>query len=74
MVKVVIDRDGCISCGACWTSCPEFFQENMEDNRSSVIEKYREGKLGEGEAPPELEDCIKGAAEQCPVQVIHAHP
>ncbi len=74
MVKVVIDRDGCISCGACWTGCPEFFQENMEDNRSGVIEKYRKGNLGEGEAPPELEDCVKEAAERCPAQVIHAPP
>lgn len=74
MVEVVIDRDGCISCGTCWTGCPEFFQESTEDNRSSVIEKYRKGSLGEGEAPLELDDCIKGAADQCPVQVIHATP
>jgi ferredoxin len=44
----------------------------MEDNRSSVIEKNRRGNLGDGELPPELEDCIKGATERCPVQVIHA--
>lgn len=71
MVKVVIDRDGCISCGACWTNCPEFFEENPDDNFSQVVEKYKVGGLGEGEAPDDLVDCVLQAADNCPVQVIH---
>lgn len=71
MVKVVIDRKGCISCGQCWTNCPEFFEENPDDNFSQVIEKYRAGELGEGEAPDDLVDCVVEAADNCPVQVIH---
>lgn len=71
MVKVTIGRDGCISCGACWTNCPEFFEENPDDNFSQVVEKYRAGGLGEGEAPDDLVDCVMQAADNCPVQVIH---
>jgi len=71
MVKVVIDRDGCISCGACWGSCPEFFEENPDDNFSQVVEKYRSGGLGEGKALDDLIDCVIKASEDCPVEVIH---
>ncbi|MDD1742536.1 MAG: ferredoxin [Methanotrichaceae archaeon] len=72
MAKVVIDRDGCISCGACWmTNCPDFFEENPDDNFSQIVEQYRIGGLGEGEAPNELIDCVTRASENCPAQVIH---
>ena len=39
MVKVSIDRDDCIICGNCWTICPEFFEQNPDDDFSQV---YRE--------------------------------
>lgn len=71
-MKVTIDREGCISCAACWTTCPDFFEENPEDGRSQVMAAYRsEGKLGEGTAPQDHEACVSTAAEGCPVQVIH---
>ncbi|MCJ7444035.1 MAG: ferredoxin [Methanotrichaceae archaeon] len=71
MIKVVIDRDGCTSCGSCWQDCPEFFEENPEDNLSQIIESYRTGGVGEGEAPDDMVDCIMQACEDCPVSVIH---
>ncbi|MCJ7444201.1 MAG: ferredoxin [Methanotrichaceae archaeon] len=71
MIKVVIDRDGCTSCGSCWQDCPEFFEENPEDNLSQIIESYRTGEVGEGEAPDDMGDCITQACEDCPVSVIH---
>jgi ferredoxin len=71
MVKVVIDRDGCISCGACWEGCPEFFEENPDDNFSQVAKKYRSGGLGDGEPPDDLTDCVIRASEGCPAEVIH---
>lgn len=70
MVNVEIDRDGCISCANCWTVCPEVFEENPDDNRSQVVEKYRAGDIGKGQAPDGL-DCIKQAEGECPVSVIH---
>ena len=41
MTKVVIDREGCISYGTCWEDCPDFFEENQDDNLSQIVEKYR---------------------------------
>lgn len=70
-VKVTLDRDECISCGACWADCPEFFEEG-DDGLSQVVEQYRAGgSLAEGLAPEDLADCVRSAAEGCPVDVIH---
>ena len=71
MVKVTIDREGCISCGNCWTTCPDFFEPNPEDNQSQIIEKFRRGSIGEGEAPNNQQTCVKEAEKMCPVQGIY---
>ncbi len=69
--RVRIDREGCISCGVCWTTCAEFFEENPNDNRSQVVEAYRtEGEPALGLAPPNLQTCVQDAADGCPVSVI----
>lgn len=71
-MKVKIDRDGCISCAACWTTCPGFFEENPDDGRSQVLARCRLGnEQGAGNVPQDSEECIRTAAEGCPVQVIH---
>jgi ferredoxin len=71
MVKVIINRTECVSCGTCVDTCPAFFELGEEDTLSHVVEAYRkEGKLEEGEAPPDLEGCVTEAADLCPVQVI----
>ena len=70
--KVTIDRDDCISCGLCWDTCPEFFEENTDDGFSQVVEKYRVGgDISEGEAPEELDECVRDSADGCPVEIIH---
>ncbi len=38
MIVVTIGREGCISCGQCWGSCPQVFIEDPEDGKSSIIE------------------------------------
>ncbi len=71
-IRVVIDRDECISCGNCWEDCPQCFEENPDDGFSQIVETYRSSdQLGVGEAPPELEDCCRQAETDCPVQIIH---
>jgi len=71
MVKVLINRAECVSCGTCVDVCPAFFELGEEDTLSQVVEAYRtEGKPEQGEAPQDLEDCVAGAADLCPVQVI----
>ncbi len=72
LVRVTIDRTECISCGSCWTDCPEFFEQNPDDHWSQVVGRFREGDdLGAGNAPRHLESCVKQAEEDCPVAIIH---
>jgi ferredoxin len=72
MINVIIDREGCISCGQCWDACPNFFEENAEDGWSQIAKKFRiAGKPNEGVAFEDIEECVKQAAEGCPAQVIH---
>ena len=72
MPSVTIDRDECIICGVCWTTCPEFFEESPDDGYSKVVDQYMAGDdPGQGEAPDNLEDCVQEAADGCPVEIIH---
>jgi ferredoxin len=70
--KVTIDREECISCESCWAVSPEFFQQNSVDTWSEVTPKYRvSNDPSQGEAPADLLDKVKEAADSCPVQIIH---
>ena len=31
MMKITIDRNGCIGCVACWAICPEVYEPNADD-------------------------------------------
>jgi ferredoxin len=71
-IRIRIDRDECILCGACYDVCPEVFEESPEDGLSQVIEEYRVGDdPGQGQVPADLEECVRGAALDCPVEIIH---
>ncbi len=71
MVKVEIDRPGCISCAACWTTCPDVFEENPQDTLSQIREEYRtDSDNGRGDVPEDQEGCVREAADLCPTQVI----
>lgn len=70
-VRVTIDRDECIECGVCWSTCPEFFEPG-DDGLSQVVPAYQTGgDPGEGLAPADLEDSVTEAADGCPVSIIH---
>jgi ferredoxin len=60
-MKVVVDRDACISCGLCVSVCPEVFEFDDEDI-STVIQDP---------VAPENEDCAREAADGCPTDAIH---
>jgi len=69
--RVTIDRDQCIADMACVALCPQVFEMSEEDGKSQIVEQYRvEGKLGEGVVPEELFECVKTAADACPIQII----
>jgi len=70
-IKVIIDRQQCVSCGSCWDTCPAFFIQNTEDSFSEIVEEYRnDGNIAEGTPPAEAEDCARDAADLCPAQII----
>lgn len=71
MAKITIDREGCISCGACWATCPEVYEQNAEDAKSEIVSKFRvNGSIAEGKVEESLTDCARQGADSCPVQVI----
>lgn len=59
-MKASIDRDGCIACELCTTTCPEVFR--MADD--GLAEVYVD------EIPTESEDLAKEAEAGCPTSVI----
>jgi len=54
MLKV--DQEKCIGCGLCAGMCPESFVMNSEGNSEAI--------------KPEVTDCAKNAANNCPVGAI----
>ena len=71
MAKVSIDRDGCISCGICWNTCPAVYEQNPDDSKSQLVSALQEnGSLGEGNIDAALEECAKQGAAACPMSVI----
>jgi len=57
MVKITVDKDACIGCGACTAQCPEMFK--MVDDKAVPIKS-------------EVEDagCAKEGVDICPVDAI----
>ncbi len=72
MVKVRIDpRDNCISDGVCIALCPDVFEWG-DDGKSAIVAQFRvNDNIAEGNVPDDLKDCVKQAADSCPVQIIH---
>lgn len=68
-MKVYVDRETCIGCGVCEALCPEVFKLR-DDGKSSIVEKYRKGKLEEGEVGEDLASCVENAKTSCPVEAI----
>ena len=57
-IRVRVDRDECISCGVCWSICPDIFEENPDYGLTQIVETHRvDGDPGTGEVPAGLEDC-----------------
>jgi ferredoxin len=57
MVKIKVNRDACIGCGACVSICPSEFE-------------MFEGKAKEKKSEIKKITCEKEAAESCPVNAI----
>lgn len=59
-MKATIDRDGCISCGLCASTCPEVFRMGDDDIAEVHVE----------EVPSDVEENAVQCQEMCPVSVI----
>ncbi|MDD3048929.1 MAG: ferredoxin [Bacilli bacterium] len=63
-MKVLINKDSCIGCGACSSICPEVFDMNDD---GVAITKDKEGNVPEREiesATSALENCPTGAISE----------
>jgi len=70
-MKVIIEREACVSCGTCNETCPGLFEQDPDDSFSRIIEKYRvNGNIAEGTIPEDFETCAREASDLCPVQII----
>lgn len=58
-MKIRVDEELCTGCGLCADNCAEVFE--LTDDIAQVI--------GD-EVPPEHEDCVRDAADDCPVEAI----
>ncbi len=68
-------RENCISDMVCVSICPDVFEMNPDDNKSQIVEQYREGgNIAVGIIPEDLKECVEQAASACPVQIIHLEP
>lgn len=61
-MKVSIDKNACIGCGACAAICPEYFE--MGDDTKADVKKGKE-KVGKAD-----EKKVKEAVDGCPVSAI----
>jgi ferredoxin len=52
-------EDSCTACGLCVDTCPEVFE--IGDQLAEVIVE---------QVPPELEDTVQQAPDECPVEAI----
>ena len=68
-MKVTIDQDGCIQCGACQDACGQVFLVDAGEP-AVVVEQYQAGSPATGEVGDDLADCVNEAASSCPVAVI----
>jgi ferredoxin len=59
-MKIIVDKEACVSCELCVTTCPELF--TMDENNKAVV-------IAE---PVSLKDetCAKAAELRCPVNAI----
>ena len=57
-MKVKVDENVCIGCGACAGICPDVFE--VDDTAKVIAENV----------PEELEEDVKDAIEGCPVMAI----
>ncbi len=70
--RVAVDKDTCISCGVCYSTCPEVFEPD-DEAKSQIVSKYRSSvnqSMSEGVIDDSVAECAQSAKDMCPVQAI----
>jgi len=65
-VKIILESDKCIGCGACEAVCPEFWE--LKGEKTTLKGSKKAGKNYELEVDDAK--CCEDAAAACPVQCI----
>jgi len=71
--RVTVDRVKCIACGVAPALCPDVFELGSDNGKTRVVDRYSVStdlSVSVGEVPEELYDCVRSAAEACPVGAI----
>ncbi|MEM4486994.1 MAG: ferredoxin [Zestosphaera sp.] len=71
--RIRVDRGACIACGVAPALCPDVFALGQDIGKNRVVEKYSvevSETTSVGEVPEELYECVKQAADACPVGAI----
>lgn len=70
-MKVKVNKDACIGCGACAAICDEVFE--LDDDGLSEVKIHNENTDNNEEAvsvKEELQDEVRDAADSCPTGAI----
>ncbi len=62
-MKVKVNKDACIGCGACAAICDKVFEINDEGLSEAKVEEVKE----------ELQDEVRDAADSCPTGAIEVN-
>jgi ferredoxin len=59
-MKVTVDQDLCIACGACIDICPEVYDWNDDGLCQAIVD----------EVPEDIEESAREALDSCPTEAI----
>lgn len=68
-MKVKVNKDACIGCGACAAICDEVFELN-DEGLSIVKESFKADEDGFYEIKDDLKDQAQDAIDSCPTGAI----
>lgn len=60
IMKAIVDKDTCISCGLCTEVCPDVFDMDDDGKATATVD----------EVPKSSQESAKEAADGCPVSAI----